>query len=173
MTAQGNVLSLGSFSKILAPGLRLGWIQTSNELMEKILESGWVNSGGAINHIASHLVRHAIDSGRQEKHLEFVKEAYRNRLLAMDESLREHVAEHAQWTRPDGGYFFWLKLAEHRDAMEIRGRASEFEVGFQPGELFSATGALKNYIRLSFAHYGEDDIRDGIERLGKLLSSQK
>ncbi|MFT5372073.1 MAG: 2-aminoadipate transaminase [Lysobacterales bacterium] len=171
MTERGNVLSLGSFSKILAPGLRTGWIQTSDDLMEQILDSGWVNSGGAINHVASHLVRHALDSGRQEKHLKFVKGAYRKRLLAMEEALREHVADQAQWTRPDGGYFFWLKLAENRDAMEIRSRAGDYQVGFQPGELFSATGGLKNYLRLSFAHYGEDDIRDGVARLGALLRS--
>ena len=64
MTERGNVLSLGTFSKILAPGLRMGWIQTSEELMETLLDSGWVNSGGSINHVASHLVRHAIDSVR-------------------------------------------------------------------------------------------------------------
>ena len=171
MCDRGNVLSLGTFSKILAPGLRLGWIQTSDELMETIINSGWVNSGGSINHVASHLVRHAIDSGRQEQHIEFVKDAYRARLLAMEESLQQHVAGHAKWIRPDGGYFFWLELGESVDAMALRGRAGEYNIGFQPGEVFSASGALNNFIRISFAHYGVDDIREGIPRLAALIKS--
>ena len=171
MTERGNVLSLGTFSKILAPGLRAGWIQTSEKLMEPLLDSGWVNSGGSVNHVASHLVRHAIDSGRQEQHIEFVKDAYRQRLLAMEESLQEHLADHAQWVRPDGGYFFWLKLDAGIDARKLHTRSTQFQVGFQPGELFSASGGLKNYLRLSFAYYGEEDIREGIARLGALIKS--
>ena len=63
MIESGTVVSLGSFSKILAPGMRLGWIQTSDSLREKIMGSGFINSGGSINHISSHIVRHAIDDG--------------------------------------------------------------------------------------------------------------
>lgn len=171
MTARGNVLSLGTFSKILAPGFRLGWIQTSEDLMAVLTSSGWIRSGGAINHVTSHWVRHAIDSGRQERHIEFVKDAYRARLTAMEEGLQEHMHRHARWIRPDGGYFFWLELEQGADAAELRKKAKEFGVGFQPGELFSANGAFKNCIRLSFAHYREDEIREGVTRLARLLEA--
>lgn len=169
MTGQGNVLSLGTFSKILAPGLRLGWIQASKNLIGTLLDSGWVNSGGSINHLTSHWVRQAIDSGRQEQHIEFVKQAYRERLLAMEAALQQHLQGHARWVRPDGGYFFWLELETGSDATALRRQAAKFEVGFQPGELFSAGGGLKNCLRLSFAHYGVDEIHEGVERLAKLL----
>jgi 2-aminoadipate transaminase len=92
-------------------------------------------------------------------------------LLAMEDELRKHVAGHAKWTRPDGGYFFWLELDESVDAMELRGRAGEYNIGFQPGEMFSASGGMKNFIRISFAHYGVDDIREGIPRLAELIKS--
>ncbi len=170
MTERGNVLSLGSFSKILAPGLRLGWIQTSEELMETLVASGWVSSGGAINHVMSLVVRHAIDAGLQEMHIAGLHEAYRAQLLAMEEALQEHLSGIARWQRPDGGYFFWLELEEGTDTAPLRKKAIAAGTGFQPGALFSATGGLKNHLRLSFAHYTGDEIREGIERLAKVLT---
>ncbi|GAG85960.1 unnamed protein product, partial [marine sediment metagenome] len=76
LTDRGNILSLGSFSKILAPGLRLGWIQTSSELMERLLDSGAINSGGSFNHFTSHVVRHAIELGLQQSWLLKLRQAY-------------------------------------------------------------------------------------------------
>ena len=169
MIDRGNVLSMGTFSKIMAPGLRMGWIQAPDHLMDIALDSGWVNSGGSVNHFTSHIVRHAIDMGLQSSFVEHLRDCYRGRLLAMDESLREHLSEHARWTRPDGGYFFWLELDTNIDVLELRGRAFEHGVGFQPGEVFTSTGDHKNWIRLSFAHYDETDIRKAIGRLAGML----
>ncbi len=169
MTDRGCVLSLGSFSKILAPGLRVSWIQTSPDLMETLLESGWVNSGGAINQLASHLVREAIDSGRQAAHIDMLKAAYRERLLAMDAALDQHLGDIARWQRPDGGYFFWVELPSKLDAMALRNRARAAGVGFQPGPLFSPTGRFPHHLRLSFAHYGVDDITQGVARLADVI----
>jgi DNA-binding transcriptional MocR family regulator len=171
MTAEGNILSLGSFSKIMAPGLRLGWIQTSPDLMEKILETGVVNSGGSFNHFTSHVMRHAIEMGLQQSWLEKVRGSYRRRAEAMDEALHEHLSGRATWRRPDGGYFFWLKLSSDVDAAELKTRAAGYGTGFQPGAVFSGHGGLTHYLRLSFAHYGVEDIREGIARLGNLLKS--
>lgn len=169
MIDRGNVISMGTFSKIMAPGLRLGWIQAPSHLMDVMLDSGWVNSGGAVNHFTSHIVRHAIDMGLQESFIEQLCDSYRGRVIAMDESLRKHLSAYAKWTRPDGGYFFWLELAENIDAEELRARSFEHDIGFQPGAVFSSSGDFKNFIRLSFAHYTEDDIREGVDRLGKFL----
>jgi DNA-binding transcriptional MocR family regulator len=169
MIDDGNVISMGTFSKILAPGLRLGWLQTNAEMVEQATDAGWVNSGGSVNHMISHVVRHAIDLGLQESFIEKLKDSYRGRVVAMDEALTEHLDGLAEWSRPDGGYFFWLKLLNGKDGTEVRGRAGEFEIGFQPGTLFSSCGEYRDYIRLSFAHYSESDIHDGIARLGKLL----
>ena len=171
MIDRGNVLSMGTFSKIMAPGLRLGWLQAPDHLMEIALDSGWVNSGGSVNHITSHIVRHAIDMGLQESFIGTLQDTYRGRVEAMHQSLREHLLEYAHWERPNGGYFFWLELKEGVDAKELRKNAFDYGIGFQPGEVFSSSGDFKNYLRLSFAHYNQQEIRQAIPRLAKLLQS--
>lgn len=166
---RGRVLSLGSFSKILAPGLRLGWIQTSADLVKELRASGWVGSGGAINHFTSLVVRQAIESGRQERFIGHLREAYRERVETMDQALREQLGDYARWRVPEGGYFFWLKLAGEVAAAPLRARARAARTGFQPGELFSCAGHFRDCLRLSFAHYRPDEIRTGVERLAGVL----
>lgn len=172
MIDRGRVLSLGSFSKIMAPGLRLGWIQTSPDLMNKLLDYGAINSGGSLNHFTSHVMRQAIELGLQSRHLHHLRETYRRRVEVMDEALRPFFADRAHWICPQGGYFFWLKLDESVDTAKLRTYADEFKTGFQPGVNFSAEGRLNNYLRLSFAHYGEDDIREGVRRLASLVRNK-
>ena len=169
MTGSKRVLSLGSFSKILAPGLRLGWIQTSSCLRERLKSHGFVNSGGAINHIGSLIVRKAIDSGALDSHIAGLRRSYRARVEAMDEALAEHFDGIAKWTRPDGGYFFWLEFDEAVDTVPLRQKARELQTGFQSGAVFSSCGKLNHCLRLSFAHYKEDDIKEGIARLRLLF----
>ncbi len=160
-----TVLSLGSFSKILAPAMRLGWIQTGPGLRKRLLANGFVNSGGSISHYSSHIVRHAIDLGLQRAHVEELKRTYRGRVETMQDSLEKHFGELATWQRPDGGYFFWIRFSESIDTAAFRAKATEFQTGFQPGSVFSSEGNLNNFLRLSFAHYDEDDIREGIARM--------
>ncbi len=169
---RGNILSMGTFSKILAPGLRLGWIQTSSGWMERLLDSGAINSGGSLNQFTSLVVRNAINLGLQTAFLLHLRETYRRRVEAMDTALNKHIGSRAHWLRPGGGYFFWLVFDEGMDTMALRARADDFKTGFQPGANSSSQGALNNCLRLSFAHYAEHDIREGIERLGRLIRSQ-
>ena len=165
MTASDRVVSLGSFSKILAPGMRLGWIQTSERLRSRCMSNGFINSGGSINHISSLIVRQTIDNGSLDSHIQNLRSIYRGRVNAMDNALQEHFSDIAEWTRPDGGYFFWLRFDESVDTVPLRSKALAVETGFQSGAVFSSKGQLSNYLRLSFAHYSEDDIREGIARL--------
>ncbi len=169
MTESGVVVSLGSFSKILAPAMRLGWIQTSTTLIEKLLTVGIIHSGGCINHISSHIARHALNNGLLEAHIEKLCNVYRGRVEAMDDALHNHFDGIAQWSRPDGGYFFWLRCDESINTAPLRNMAREAETGFTAGHLFSSEHLLRNYLRLSFAHYNEDDIREGIARLRPLF----
>jgi len=169
MIDSGVVISLGSFSKILAPAMRLGWIQTSSALIEKLLTIGFIHSGGCINHISSHIARHAIDTGLLDAHIEILRKTYRGRVEAMHEALHQHFAGLAEWSRPDGGYFFWLRCDESVNTGPLRNKALEREAGFTAGSLFSSERKLRNYLRLSFAHYNESDIREGVSRLRPLF----
>jgi len=169
MSASNRVVSLGSFSKILAPAMRLGWIQTSADLRDKVMATGFLNSGGSINHISSHIVRQAVDNGSLASHIKNLRRVYRGRVEAMDDALYDYFSGIAEWTRPDGGYFFWIQFDESVDTAPLRDKARELETGFQGGAVFSTKGQLGNFLRLSFAHYDEDDIRKGIARMRPLF----
>jgi DNA-binding transcriptional MocR family regulator len=169
LTNSKRVLSLGSFSKILAPAMRLGWIQTSDNLLQKILANGFINSGGCINHISAHIVRQAIDSGILIAHIEMLRLKYRDRLEAMHAALLDHFADIARWTKPAGGYFFWLTFDEAVDTAALREQAPARETGFQNGAVFSTQDKQGNCLRVCFAHYNESDIREGIARMRTLF----
>jgi len=169
MADQGNVLSLGSFAKILAPGLRLGWIQTNAELMRTLFASGVLVSGGNFNHFTSHIVRQLIEDGHLLSHVAHLRSSYAARAEAMDTALHTHLDGIATWQKPWGGYFFWLKLPTDTDVEGLQAAARAAGTGFLAGPACSTAGGLKNYLRLSFAHYKVPDIHDGIARLRKAL----
>jgi DNA-binding transcriptional MocR family regulator len=169
MADSDRVVSLGSFSKILAPGLRLGWIQTSERLRNQLTAGGFINSGGSINHVSSLIVRQAIDNGSLDAHLQKLRHVYGGRAAAMDAALKEHFSDIAEWRRPDGGYFFWVQFGESVDTTPLRETARKLETGFQSGAAFSTMNKLHNCLRLCFAHYSEDDIHEGVARLRRVF----
>lgn len=169
MIDAGHVLSLGSFSKIMTPGLRLGWIQAAAPLMQRLLATGVVNSGGSLSHFSSQVMRHALELGLQKQNLEQVRSEYRRRVEAMDSALHRELGRFARWQRPAGGYFFWLECRPGIDTTALWEKAPRYETGFQPGENFSCGTNFRNCLRLSFAHYGCDEIREGVRRLGALF----
>jgi 2-aminoadipate transaminase len=161
----GNVLALGTFSKILAPALRLGWIQTTPALMQRLLASGALVSGGNFNHFASHVVRKLMESGELAANVASLRASYAERAQAMDSALRKHLSGVARWEKPGGGYFFWLELPEGADAAALSAAASAAGTGFLPGAACSNAGGQRHCLRLSFAHYSVPDIHEGIARL--------
>ena len=169
MIDRGNVLALGSFSKILAPGLRLGWIQTSSELMGTLTSSGALVSGGNFNHFTSHIVRQLIEDGGLASFIAQLRASYAARAEAMDAALHAHLEGIATWQRPRGGYFFWLELPAGMNAEDFQAATREAGTGFMSGAACSTDGGLKNCLRLSFAHYTVQDIHDGIARLRRVL----
>lgn len=169
MIDDGNILSLGSFSKIMTPGLRLGWIQASQALMNQMLATGVINSGGSFNHFTSLVMREAIESGAQDTWLDHLRGVYRQRLATMDTALQEHFRDLAEWKRPHGGYFFWLELAGVTDTTQIKALAGDYRTGFQPGAVFSCKRDFSHFLRLSFAHYTDGEIEEGVARLASLI----
>ena len=170
MLDAGNILSVGSFSKILAPGLRCGWIQTSPQLMHKLLNTGLAASGGGNNHFTSGIVRSVIEMGEQQKYLGGLRTIYAQRVAVLDEALREHLPAFIRFDRPAGGYFFWLEMPTNIDGARLLEQAAQYKVGFRPGVRFSSCDNLTNYIRLSFAFYNDDELRKGAARLALAIN---
>lgn len=168
--ATGAVLGLGSFSKILAPGLRLGWLQAAPNHVHRLVTSGLLDSGGGLNPFTSGLVRVALERGWQEEHLGRLRGVYRKRIAAMDAALRDSLGDQARWRTPDGGYFFWVALPNEVDAGALSELAATQKVGFRPGARFSGAGGLRSCVRLSFAYYEEDDLVEGVRRLAQVIA---
>ena len=162
--SSGRVLSLGSFSKILAPGLRLGWIQADPTLIERFLVRGYLNSGGGLNPFVSSVVNSMIELGLQKEHLDHLRDVYRERIRAMGQALRLKMP-FLKFSEPHGGYFIWCQLPDDTDAKDLLAIAETHKVGFQPGIRFSSMNAQRNYLRLSFAYYATDQLVQGVERL--------
>jgi len=160
-----KVISLGSFSKILAPGLRLGWLQAAPAVIGRIVQCGLLDSGGGLNPFTSGVVRGAMELGLMDENLALLKKTYSRRMQAMCAALRSGLPASVRFTEPSGGFFIWLSLPEGRDTLEILRKAQKRDMEFMPGPKFSSRQGLKNCLRLSFAYYDTPDLLKGIERL--------
>lgn len=165
-----NIISLGSFSKILAPGLRLGWLQAHPNRINRLTTCGLLDSGGGLNPFTSAIVHGIVESGNLERHIHKLIEVYRARRTLMDSSLRKHLPD-ATYSIPQGGYFFWVRLPKGIDASEFRSKAKNFKVDIRQGALFSSQNGLNNYMRLCFVFHAEKEIEDGILRLKECLQA--
>ena len=164
-----TIISLGSFSKILAPSLRLGWMQAHPDKIKRLVTSGLLDSGGGLNPFTSAIVRELIEAGDLEKNIANLIATYRSRLSAMKVALHSEVPQ-AIFTTPQGGFFFWMRLPGV-DGGQLREKAREFSVGFRQGALFSSQGGMRDYIRLCFTFYDEEKIEVGIQRLRQCLDT--
>jgi 2-aminoadipate transaminase len=169
-TDSATVLSLGSFSKILAPGLRLGWIQTHPDLMKSLTTNGLVYSGGGLNPFTSAIVQSAIELGLQEKRLSYLKKVYLHRQNALNSALRENLHDSVSFVESGGGFFTWLQLPQRVDTEKLLPEAHKHDVSFAPGSFFSPRRDLKNYLRLSFAYYEEPELVEGAKRLAAVIN---
>jgi DNA-binding transcriptional MocR family regulator len=168
----GTVLSLGSFSKILAPGLRLGWIQAGDEFLRRLAGSGLLLSGGGLNPFTASVVQSALELSLQDEHLTHLKKIYRQRSAALVAALHEHLPASVSFVEPEGGFFVWLQFPEDVDTASLRRKARQQDIDFQPGVNFSINRGLQNFMRLCFVYYDSDVLRNGVQRLAKVLSGE-
>jgi 2-aminoadipate transaminase len=159
----GRVMYVASFSKIIAPGLRLGYLTAPRELLQRALAA---KSGGSVNTLAAFAVhRYAI--GELASHIEEINDIQRLKRDAMLAALEEHFGDRATWSKPKGGLFIWLKLPEGVDTAAVRDKILETDdVGYHPGNNFAPDGVSgKNYLRLCFGYNTPEEINEGIRRL--------
>lgn len=166
----GNVIYLSTFSKTLAPGLRLGWVVAAPEVIRKLVQA----KQGADLHTATFTQMVAYEVGKEgfiDRHIETIRKVYSERRDIMIEAMREHFPEGVHWTEPQGGLFLWVTLPEQVNATELLKQALDEGVAFVPGAPFYACGGGHNTCRLNFSNATPDAIREGISRLGGLLRS--
>ena len=165
----GVVIAMGTFSKILAPGLRVGWIQASPERLNFITGCGQLDSSGGLNPVGFGIVEKAIDMGLLDAHIEWVRGELFRRFSALQSGLDKHLPPGVTYEVPQGGYFCVVKLPDEYKAADLLSLAKDkHKVQFLPGTNFSTT--MHQYMRLSFSYYSAEDLALAAERLGAAIS---
>ncbi|MFA5844251.1 MAG: PLP-dependent aminotransferase family protein [Coriobacteriia bacterium] len=166
-----EVIYLGTFSKIFAPGLRLGWMTAPKPILAKVLLAKQAADLCGSN-FAQVAAERYFRGTRWRSVLRDLTETYARRRDAMLESLAEHFPPEAHWTRPEGGFFVWVTLPEFLDTGALLPEAVEHGVTFVPGTGFFPDGRGRNQMRLAFCYAEPDAIREGIRRLGEVLEGR-
>jgi len=168
---RGNVIYLSTFSKIMAPGLRVAWVVAAPEVIQKLAQAkqGADLQSPTFNQM---LVYEVAREGFLDTHVRRLRELYRTQRDAMLAALDEHFPESVRWTHPQGGLFLWATLPEGADTMELLSAALQERVAFVPGASFFACGGGNNTMRLNFSNSSPQQIFEGIARLGKLLQME-
>lgn len=167
----GNVIYLSTFSKTLAPGLRLAWIVAPAEVIRKLVQA---KQGADLNTaVFNQILAYEVGKGGFiDQHVKLIREVYRQRRDAMMESLAEHMPEGVHWTHPQGGLFLWATLPQSMDTTELFKKAVEKRVAYVPGASFFPVGGGENTMRLNFSYSKPELINEGIARLGQVIKQQ-
>jgi 2-aminoadipate transaminase len=165
------VIYIGTFSKILSPGIRLGWAVAPPPVMEKVV-LGKQAADLCTSTLTQYFVREYFAEGRWREYIESLVGIYRGRRDAMLEALRAHFPPQASWTEPEGGLFVWATLPPYIDTSDLLAKALREDVAFVPGQAAYVDGRGRSSMRLNFSGSNEDEIREGIRRIGKVIAEQ-
>jgi 2-aminoadipate transaminase len=162
---------LGTFSKILSPGIRLGWVVAPPPVLEKI-NLGKQAADLCTSTLSQLMVDAYFQEGRWRDYVDSLAEIYRARRDTMLDALAEFLPPEADWTRPSGGLFIWVTLPDYIDTTDLLARALRDNVAFVPGEAAYLDGRGRSSMRLNFSGVDEDAIREGVRRIGKVVDQQ-
>jgi 2-aminoadipate transaminase len=165
------VIYTGTFSKILSPGVRLGWAVAPAPILDQ-MQSGKQGTDLCSSPITQYFVAAYFDSGPWEDYLGSLVEIYRRRRDVMLDAMAEHFPREADWTHPQGGLFIWATLPDYIDTTDMLARALRQNVAFVPGRAAYLDGRGGSAMRLNFSGVAEDQIREGIRRIGAIASEQ-
>jgi len=163
------VIELGTCSKIVSPGLRIGWIAATTEMMNMVER---MKQGADLhtNTFAQYVVYEYIQAGNLDRHIQLIKDSYSQRRDLMIKALKEYFPENVKWTEPEGGLFLWVELPEGVSATALLEEAvRQQKVAYVPGKPFFPYEDKDNTLRLNFSNASHEMITEGIKRLGKVF----
>ena len=168
---RGNVVYLSTFSKTLAPGLRLAWAVAPPEIIKQF---GMAKQGADLhsNALAQTMALEFLRRGWLPAQVQRIRDTYLERRNAMYEAIADYFPPEVRHTHPQGGLFLWVTLPEGMDAVKLLKAAAAHQVAFVPGAPFFVDGSGQNTLRLSFASVPPATIREGIRRLGQVIADQ-
>ena len=167
----GNVIYTSTFSKTLAPGLRLGWVVAPKDVVFRLVQM----KQGTDLHTSTFDQMVAYETARGgflDQHIRQIREGYGHRRNVMLKALEENCPPEVRWTHPHGGLFLWITLPEWMDSAELLKDAVQEKVAFVPGHSFHANGGGHNTMRLNFSNAGDEMIEEGIRRLGAAIKQR-
>jgi 2-aminoadipate transaminase len=165
------VIYIGTFSKILSPGIRLGWTVAPPPVMEKIV-LGKQAADLCTSTLTQYFVREYFAERRWQRYIDDLVEIYRRRRDIMLEALHNHFPAEATWTEPEGGLFICATLPDYIDTGDLLAKALRADVAFVPGQAAYMDERGRHSMRLNFSGVGEDEIREGVRRIGKVIAEQ-
>ncbi len=168
---KGRVVYISTFSKILAPGFRLGWVIASKEIREKLTLAKQATDL-CTNVFSQYIAYEYINGGYLDKQVEKIKTMYKRKRDIMLESLEKHLPENVEWTVPKGGMFIWLKLPKKINAHIMFQKAISKKVAYVVGDAFYPEGGSYNTMRLNFSYSDDETIKIGIKRLADVIKEE-
>jgi len=172
MDKEGRVIYLSTFSKIFSPGLRVGWVIASEELIRSIAiaKQGMDLSTSPVS---QYIALFAMEKGIIEKRIPIIVREYKKKRDVMLQSLESDMPSETRWTKPIGGMFIFVWLKDMLDTKLMLEKAiKNYKVSYVPGRSFFIDGSGKNTMRLNFSYPSEEQIREGIRRLSNLIKEE-
>lgn len=165
---QNQVIVLGTFSKLLCPGLRLAWIMAPVEWMDRMVvaKQGMDLCSPTFTQL---IVAEYLRRGLLTKQVETIRQLYGKKRKAMLDALERYMPKGVEWSKPEGGLFLWVKLPKHMSANELFKKAIENKVAYVVGSAFHCDGKGQNSMRVNFSYCTEAQIDEGIKRLSKMI----
>ena len=165
-----QVILTGSFSKIIAPGLRMGWMAAPGPVFSALVTAKQATDLHS-NYLTQRIIHRFLIDNDVSRHIDTIRDAYRCQRDVMVKTIEETFPEEVSFTRPEGGMFLWATLPERLRAMDLFNRAIREQVAFVPGDPFYTDGGGMNSMRLNFSNSDEETIVEGITRLSRLIEA--